>query len=193
MGMGIALVFLVLIGMVALGVVIYAIGIYNQLIQIKVNVDKSWANIDVLLKQRYDEIPKLVKVCEGYMKFEQATLEKVTLARTRYLEAKSPGQVAQADSMLTGALKSLFAVSESYPDLKANNNFMQLQQRVSYLENQIADRREFYNDSVGVYNARIKQIPEVFVANAMGFTDREMYKVAESEKVSPDIKFDMPK
>lgn len=191
--MGIAIVLLVLLVLGVLGLVIFGVGIYNQLIQVKVNVDKSWANIDVLLKQRYDEIPKLVKVCEGYMKYEASVLEKVTLARTKYLEAKTPGQTAQADSMMTSALKSLFAVSENYPALKANENFMQLQGRVSYLENQIADRREFYNDSVAIFNTRIKQIPDIFVANMLGYSDKEMFKVAESDKASPDINFNMPK
>lgn len=191
--MGVALVILILLGMVSLGIIVFFIGVYNQLVHVKINVDKAWANIDVLLKQRYDEIPKLIKVCEGYMKFERETLEKVTLARTKYLDAKTPGQIAQADSGLTGALKSLFAVAENYPALKANENFMQLQGRVSYLENQIADRREFYNDSVAVFNTRIKQIPDIFVANILSYSEREMFKVQESDKASPDISFEMPK
>src|SRR5712691_13277934 len=112
----------------------YLVGVYNQLIQIKVNVDKSWANIEVLEKQRYDEIPKLVKVCEGYMQYERETLEKVIAARTRFLQAKGPSDMAQAGSDMAGALKSLFAVAENYPDLKANQNFNQLQGRVTQLE-----------------------------------------------------------
>jgi LemA protein len=127
------------------------------------------------------------------MKYEQETLAKVTEARTRFLEAKTPGQVAQAESQLAGALKTLFAVSENYPDLKANVNFKQLQERVSYLESQIADRREFYNDSVAVFNTRIQQIPDVFVANIMNYRSKELFKVPEAEKASPDITFDFPK
>lgn len=184
---------LIIVAVVAAAIVLYGVGVYNQLVQVRVNVDKSWSNIDVLLKQRYDEIPKLVKVCEGYMAHERQTLESVTHARTMYLSAKTPGQVAKADSELATALKSLFALSENYPNLKANEGFMQLQQRVSYLENQIADRREFYNDSVAVFNTRIQQIPDVFVANILNYSAAEMYKVAEAEKVSPEIKFNVPK
>lgn len=190
--MGVALLVLVVFTVAIVGVIMYAVGLYNRLIQVRVNVDKSWANIEVLEKQRYDEIPKLVKVCEGYMKFERETLEKVTAARTRFMDAKTPGQMAQADTQLSGALKTLFAVSENYPELKANNNFMQLQQRVSYLENQIADRREFYNDAVGIFNASIKQVPDMFLANLMALKEREMYKVDETERQSPDINFTMP-
>jgi LemA protein len=184
----------VLIGLVVLAVIAvgYLIGIYNQLVQIKVNVDKSWANIEVLEKQRYDEIPKLVKVCEGYMQYERGTLEKVIEARSRFLQAKGPADMAQAGAEMGGALKSLFALAEAYPDLKANQNFTQLQQRVSTLENEIADRREFYNESVTINNARIQQVPYVFLAGTLSMTQREMYKVAPAEKVSPEIKFAMP-
>jgi LemA protein len=184
----------VLIGLVVLTVIAvgYLIGIYNQLVQIKVNVDKSWANIEVLEKQRYDEIPKLVKVCEGYMQYERGTLEKVIEARSRFLQAKGPADMAQAGAEMGGALKSLFALAEAYPDLKANQNFTQLQQRVSALENEIADRREFYNESVTINNARIQQVPYVFLAGTLSMTQREMYKVAPAEKVSPEIKFAMP-
>jgi LemA protein len=191
--MGIALVLLVIAVVVLVVALSYAIGIYNQLININVNVDKSWANIDVLQKQRYDEIPKLVKVCEGYMKYERETLEKITQARTSFMTAKTPGDVAMADTQLAGALKSLFAVSENYPDLKANENFKQLQGRVSYLENQIADRREFYNDAVSIFNSRIKQIPYVFVANMLNYSAKQMYQVADAEKAPPDLNFTFPK
>lgn len=191
--MGIIILFLVILVLVVVGLILYFVGIYNQLIHIRVNIDKSWANIEVLEKQRYDEIPKLVKVCEGYMKYERETLEKVTLARTKFLEAKTPAEIAKADAGLAGALKTLFAVAENYPELKANENFMQLQNRVSYLESQIADRREFYNDSVAVFNTRIKQIPDVFIANILKYTPKEMFKAPELEKVSPEIKFEFPK
>lgn len=191
--MGIMLMILIGAGLIIMLAVLYFVGIYNQLIMIKVNVDKAWANIDVLLKQRYDELPKLVKVCEGYMKYEKETLEKVTLARTRYMEAKTPGQVSRADTQLAGALKTLFAVAENYPELKANQNFMQLQNRVSYLEGQIADRREFYNESVAIYNERIQQVPYVFIANMINYAQKEMYKVGDEDKKSPEIKFDFPK
>jgi LemA protein len=187
---------IVVLVVVGLAVVIaggYFIGIYNQMVAVRVNVDKSWANIDVLEKQRYDEIPKLVKVCEGYMQHERETLEQVIAARTKYLHAKGPGDVAAADASLGGALKSLFALAESYPDLKANQSFLQLQQRVSALENEIADRREFYNDSVMILNTRIDQVPYNFFAGMARCTPREMYKVAAAEKQPPDIRFQFPK
>lgn len=181
----VALVFVIAIG--------YLVGIYNQLVQIKVNVDKSWSNIEVLEKQRYDEIPKLVKVCEGYMQYERDTLEKVISARTKFLAAKGPADMAQAGSEMAGALKSLFAVAEAYPDLKANQNFTQLQQRVTALENEIADRREFYNESVTINNARILQIPYAFFAGMVNCKERELYKVAEAERANPEIKFAFPR
>lgn len=191
--MGLIIFLLLITGLAAMAAIIYFVGVYNNLVKIKVNVDKSWANIEVLLKQRYDEIPKLVKVCEGYMKYESETLQKITLARTKFMEAKTPSQAARADTELAGALKTLFAVSENYPDLKANKNFMQLQERVSYLESQIADRREFYNDSTAIFNTRIKQIPDVLIANMMNLIPKEMFKVPEVEKNPPDIKFNFPK
>jgi len=173
--------------------VFYCVSIYNGLIVVSRNIDKAWANIDVLLKQRHDEIPKLVSVCEGYMKYEQGTLEKITLARTSCMQAKSVGETSQAEGDLAKSLKTLFAVAENYPDLKANSNFTQLQERVSYLESQIADRREFYNDSVNIYNIQINEIPDVFVARQMNLQPREMFKVSEDDAKDVDIKFDLPK
>jgi LemA protein len=190
--MGIVIVLALFAGIAGVVAGVWAIGMYNQLVQVKVNVDKSWSNIEVLQKQRYDEIPKLVKICEGYMQYERETLEKITAARTRFLKAKTPGRVAEADQAMAGALKTLFAVSENYPQLKADATFRQLQERVSYLESQIADRREFYNDSVAILNTRIRQIPDVFIANAMRLAAREMYRVPQGEQASPEIKFTMP-
>ncbi len=171
----------------------YCAGIYNQLIGIRVNVDKSWSNIEVLEKQRYDEIPKLVKVCEGYMQYERDTLQKVIAARTKYLAALGPADKAAAGGEMSSALKSLFALAESYPDLKANQNFMQLQGRITALENEIADRREFYNDSVAILNARIEQIPYVVFARMLDYKPREMYKVAAAETAPPDFEFNLPR
>ncbi len=165
-----------------LSVILYFTSIYNGLIVLSRNIDKAWANIDVLLKQRHDEIPKLVKVCEGYMKYERQTLEKITAARTACLNAKNFGELSQAEGELAKSLKTLFAVAESYPDLKANQNFVQLQLRVNYLENQIADRREFYNDSVNNYNIRINQIPDMLVAQMLRLTSKELFKIGEEEK-----------
>jgi LemA protein len=191
--MGIMVLLLVGFILVLTIVIVYSVSIYNQLIQVKVNVDKSWSNIHVLEKQRYDEVPRLVKVCETYMEFERDTLERVISARTHFMEAKGPAQVAKADSELSGALKSLFAVVESYPDLKANQNFLQLQGRISQLEDQIADRREFYNESVTIFNARIQQIPYVFVAQVLRYEPREMYQVSDEEVRPPEIAFNVPR
>jgi LemA protein len=189
----IALVAIGLFLFLVIGLILYFVAIYNGLIRISQNVDKSWANIDVLLKQRHDEIPKLIKVCEGYMKYERETLEKITAARTACMQARNVGESSQAEAQLGGLLKTLFAVAENYPDLKANQNFLQLQNRISYLESQIADRREFYNDSVNTYNIRIKQIPDMFVAGMLNFLPRELFKVSEEDRKDVDINFDIPK
>jgi LemA protein len=187
------IIFLIVLGLaVAVGGA-YLAGIYNQLVSVRVNVDKSWSNIEVLEKQRYDEIPKLVKVCEGHMQYERATLEKVIEARTRYLAAQGPSAKAQADSQMAGALKSLFAVAENYPELKANQSFLHLQGRITALENEIADRREFYNDSVTILNTRLEQIPYIVFARLLNFMPREMYKVDAAERVAPGIKFAFPR
>jgi len=188
-----SMVLLIVLVVLALVVIGYFVGIYNQLIAVRVNVDKSWSNIEILEKQRYDEIPRLVKVCEGYMQYERDTLEKVISARTRYLGAQGPAAKAQAGTEMAAALKSLFAVAENYPDLKANQNFLQLQQRITALENEIADRREFYNESVTILNTRIEQIPYVFFASLVHCQAREMYRVAEIERTVPEIKFAMPR
>lgn len=178
---------------VVVGVVMYFVSLYNGLIRLSRNTDKSWSNIDVLLKQRHDEIPKLIKICEGYMKYERETLEKITATRTACLQASGVADSAKKEGELSGLLRHLFAVAENYPDLKANQNFSQLQKRVSYLEDQIADRREFYNDSVNSYNIRIHQIPDMFVANMLNFRDKELFKVSEEDKKDVDIKFNFPK
>src|SRR3989344_5777807 len=183
---------IVIIAGVILGVILavaYAVGIYNGLVRVTQNVDKAWANIDVILKQRHDEVPKLSGVCEGYKNFERSTLESVIKARSEYTTASNPNQKVSAAGHLTGALRGLLAVAESYPDLKTSQNFLQLQQRVSALEGQIADRREFFNDSVNVYNIRIKQIPDLFVAGPMGLAPRTLYQVAEADKQDVKIAF----
>jgi len=176
---------------IIVGIILYFVVVYNGLIVLSRNIDKAWANIDVILKQRHDEIPKLIKVCEGYMKYERETLEKITAARTACIQARGIIDSANKEAELGGLLRNLFAVAENYPDLKANQNFVQLQQRVSMLESQIADRREFYNDSVNQYNIRIHQIPDMFVAGMLNFKDRELFKVAEEDKRDVEIKFSL--
>src|SRR5438477_7885195 len=166
-GLIIGIGFLVILVAVAIGLISYFVGIYNSLVALKNNIDRSFSNIDVILKQRHDELPKLIETCKGYMKYEQETRSEERRVGKEYGKAGSVTEKAQADNMITGALKSLFALSESYPDLKANNNFMQLQSRISELEEKIADRREFYNDDVNTYNIRIQELPDVFIAGIM--------------------------
>lgn len=168
----------------------YFIAIYNSLVRLKNDIKKSFANIDVLLKQRSDELPKLIASVKGYMKHEKGTLEELTKARTAIMSATTMAQKAKADSAITGALKTLFAVAENYPNLKANENFIQLQTRISGLENELADRREFYNDSVNNYNIKIQSFPDMIIARMLGYVQpEEMFKVSEAEKQDVKVEF----
>src|SRR5229473_7957992 len=148
------------------GIAIYGVILYNELVRLRNENDRAWANIDVLLKQRHDEIPNLVACVKGYMDHERQTLEAVTQARAASMNAASIPQKAQADLLLTGALRSFFVVAERYPQLKADQNFLALQNRISELEERIADRRKFFNDDVNTYNTRIAQLPDVFLGAA---------------------------
>jgi LemA protein len=174
---------------VVVGAVAYLLMLYNGLIAVKNNVDKAWANIDVLLKQRHDELPNLLEICKGYMKYEGDTLQNVTQARSMYAQAHSIDQKAEASATMTSAVGRLLATAENYPDLKANTNFMQLQTRISELESQIADRREFYNDSVNVFNTRIQEMPDALLAGSMNLQARQMFQVAETDKAPVNISF----
>ena len=178
---------LLLSGMIVL--VAYVVGIYNTLVRLANNIDKAWSNIDVILKQRHDELPKLVEVCNSYMIHERETLESVTKARTAYSEGLNINDKAQAENQIVGALGKLFAVAEQYPDLKANQEFLAVQQRISALENTIADRREFYNDSVNLYNIAIEQIPTLWVAQGVGYTARPLLTVAPSHRKDVRLAF----
>lgn len=173
----------------AVGCVSYLVMIYNGLVALKNDIDKAWANIDVMLKQRHDELSKLLDVCKGYRNFEADTLQKVTQARSMYQQAVTVDQKVQADQSTTTALRGLFAVAESYPDLKANANFTQLQKRITELESQLADRREFYNDSVNTFNIRIQEIPDTLVAQQMHLTPKAMFKVEEADKADVEMSF----
>jgi LemA protein len=176
-----------------LGLIAYAVTIFNGLIALKNDTVKAWANIDILLKQRHDELPKLFDVSKGYMDFERDTLQKVTQARSLYQQAVSVDQKAQADQSMTSALRGFFAVAENYPQLKANDNFLRLQGRITELESQIADRREFYNDSVNTFNIRIQQMPDTFIASFMDMSPRPMFKVEEADKVDVPMTFSAAK
>jgi LemA protein len=183
------LLILLFFGFAMVGALWYFVTMYNGLIALKNDIDKAWANIDIMLKQRHDELTKLLDVCKGYMDYERDTLLKITQARSMYQQAVSVDQKAQADQSMTSALRGFFAVAENYPDLKANNNFQQLQKRITELESQIADRREFYNDSVNTFNIRIQQIPDTFVAAFMSLKAREMFKVEDADKADVAMKF----
>ena len=170
---------------------LYAILLYNGLVTLKHNVGRAWSNIDVLLKQRHDELPKLVETCKQYMQFEQQTLEKVMQARAAVFSAQTAHNVAAlsaAEGALRGSLGNLFAVVEAYPELKASDTFKTLQARISGLENAIADRREFYNDSVNINNVRIEQFPDIVIARLFSFKPFDLLKFETSEAADVNIK-----
>jgi len=168
----------------------YIISIYNGLVTLKHSVSKAWANIDVLLKQRHDELPKLVETCKQYMKFEQETLEKVMKARSSVASAQQQGDIlslGKAESAMRLGLGSLFAVAEAYPDLKADETFQHLQARITGLENSIADRREFYNESVNNNNVRIEQFPDLFIARVFNFKSHDLLEFSDEEKTDVNL------
>lgn len=172
-------------------VVVYAITIYNNLVSLKHGVSKAWSNIDVLLKQRHDELPKLVETCKQYMGYEQETLDKVMQARNAVYAAGQSHDLAAlgvAESQLRMGMGQLFAVAENYPDLKANESFQHLQSRISDLANAIADRREFYNEAVNNNNVRIEQFPDVIVARIMKFLPADLLEFSEKETADVNLK-----
>jgi len=175
------------IGLITL--IAYVVGAYNMLVRLANNIDKAWSNIDVILKQRHDELPKLVEVCNSYMTHERETLESVTRARNAYSAGLNIDDKAQAENQIVGALGKLFAVAEQYPDLKANQEFLAIHQRISALESTIADRREFYNDSVNLYNIAIEQFPTLWVAQQAGYIARPLLSVAPSDRKDMPLAF----
>lgn len=178
LALGLGLIAGVVILLLIVILVFFYFSIYNSLVALKNNIDKSWSNIDVLLVQRNAELTKLLDTVKGYMKHEKTLLTDITKLRASVANAQGPAAKAAASDLLSGMLGKLFAVAENYPQLRASENFQQLQQRVSELENAIADRREFYNDSVNTFNIRIQQIPDTFVAGMMRLTQRELFKPA---------------
>jgi LemA protein len=175
---------------VAVLAVIYAFSIYNGLITLRNQIGKSWANIDVLLKQRSDLVPNLVETVKGYMKHERETLTELTKLRASITQAEGPAAKAKHSEAISAALKTVFAVAENYPKLQASDNFLKLQDQLSSIENQIADRREYYNDSVFLYNTRIHSLPDVIVAKLLGMGDKEYFKATEEEKKNIEVKFE---
>jgi len=171
------------------GFIGYVIVLYNGFVQMKNDVDKAWSNIDLLLKQRYDELPKLIKVCEGYMQHEQRTLEAVIMARGQLNGARSQDEKLQAENALTETLRSLFMVVERYPQLKADAGFRQLSSRISELEDMIADRRELFNEYVNLYNVRLDQFPDVVVARTFNFTARTLWRIDPAHRRDVTVEF----
>jgi LemA protein len=172
-------------------IALYAIMLYNGLVSLKHGVAKAWANIDVLLKQRHDELPKLVEVCKQYKQFEQDTLRAVVEARSNVQSARETqdiGALGEAEGALRKGLGRIFAVAEAYPELRANENFMQLQQRITSLENGIADRRELYNDAVNINNVRVEQFPDSVIARLFAFETKPLLEFSTVEKSDVDIK-----
>lgn len=181
---------IVLLALIAIALM-YGVVIYNNLVRLKHNIAKAWANIDVLLKQRHDELPKLVEVCRQYKQFEEATLTRVIEARGRVADARAQQDVpalGAAEGQLRAGLGQLFAVAEAYPELKTNEHFMQLQTRITSLENALADRREMYNESVNVHNVRIEQFPDLVVARLFQFSEKPLLEFSTAEKADVDMR-----
>ena len=186
-----------MIGMIILGllvlIVVIAIGMYNSLVRLKVQCDNAWADIDVQLKRRYDLIPNLVETVKGYAGHEKGTLEAVINARNRAMTATNPGDKAQAENMLSGALKSLFALSEAYPQLRAIESFTSLQNSLSQIEDNVQNARRYYNAVVRDLNTKIQQFPTNILANMLGFKPREFFEVsAAAEREAPRVSFNAP-
>jgi len=175
---------IVLIAIIVLG--LWIISSYNGLIRLRTRSDEAWSDIDVQMKRRYDLIPNLIETVKGYAVHESQTLEKVTEARTKAMGAQSLGEHAESENMLSGALKSLFAVSESYPDLKANQNFLELQRELSDTENKIQASRRFYNTNVRDLNIGIETFPSSVIANMFKFEKKEFFELAESEAAAKE-------
>ncbi|WP_027382448.1 LemA family protein [Epilithonimonas caeni] len=179
----------VIIGLVILGLLNVIVSTYNRLVMLKNNVDKSFVNIDVLLKQRADEIPNLIKVVKESMRFEESMLTKLTELRTSFLNANSVEEKVELSNQMQDQLKSIFAVAENYPDIKTNQNFQLLQGRVSQIEDAIADRREFYNESVTMYNIGIAEFPNLILAKMMLYGKKQLLQITEQEKKYDGITF----
>jgi LemA protein len=180
---------IILLGVIVL-IALYLVALYNGLIKEKVDIDEAWGQIDVQLKRRNDLIPNLVETVKGYAKHEKGVFEEVTKARSAVMKAEGPADTAKAENMLSGALKSLFAVAENYPTLKANENFMGLQSELSDTEDKIAYARQYYNTQVMEFNVKIQVFPSMIFAQMMGFTSKEFFKTDEEEKKNVQVKFD---
>ena len=181
---------IIIIVVVIVVLVLIFVSIYNGLVKLRNRVDNAWSQIDVQLKRRHDLIPNLVETVKGYAKHEAETLENVVQARNMAMNAHGVAETAQAENVLSGALKSLFALSEAYPDLKANTNFLELQEELTSTEDRVAYSRQFFNDTVLKYNNKIQTIPSNVVAGMFNFTAREFFEVDEPEARNvPKVEF----
>lgn len=169
--------------------VLVVVGIYNSLIQLRNRVENAWAQIEVQLKRRNDLIPNIVETVKGYAKHEKGLFENVTKARAAVMSAPTPQAKAEASNFLSSTLKSLFAVAENYPELKANENFQQLQEELSRTEDKIAYARQFYNDIAMTYNVRTETVPSNIVASLFGFERKELFQAPEGEREAPKVEF----
>jgi LemA protein len=182
-------IYLVIILVVVVLVGLYLVATYNGLVGLRNRIENAWAQIDVQLKRRYDLIPNLVETVKGYAAHERETLERVIQARNQAMAAQGPHDQANAENMITGALKSLFALSEAYPDLKANQNFLQLQEELTGTEGRIAYARQFFNDVVNRYNTKIQSFPAMLIAQRMGFAEREYFEADDESRGPVDVQF----
>ena len=170
-------------------IALYAVGLYNAFVSLRQKVAEAWADIDVQLKRRYDLIPNLVETVKGYASHESGVFEEVTKARSQAMQATGLEDKAQAENVLSGTLKSLFAVSEAYPDLKANENFLELQRELSDTENKIQASRRFYNSVVLSLNTKVESFPDTIIANMFGFIKKDYFEIAEAEKEVVKVSF----
>ncbi|MGZ3707168.1 MAG: LemA family protein [Bdellovibrionota bacterium] len=182
------------IGLIGVAVVggLFLTSVYNSLVGLRLEVDRSWANIDLLLKQFHDEIPMIVQLCEQYMKYERGTIDQILQARSRYGSATATGDKVDAANALGTAMRGIFALGEAYPDLKSNEQFRKIEDRISTMQDHLSDRREMFNSVVTAYNARIQSAPEVFVASFFGFQPLNLFKVDEADKTAPKLELKIP-
>lgn len=182
---------IIVLVVIAVTAFLFYVTINNSLVALKQQVAKAWANIDVILKQRFDEVPQLIEVINQYVQHEKNILTTIAEARKEYGTARNEAEKMRANQTFSSALPAIFALGENYPELKSNHNFVQLQRRISELEESLSHRREHYNESVTIYNTRIEQFPSSLVARQLGYTEKNLFQVADSEKVRPDLKINV--
>jgi LemA protein len=184
---------MILVGVALIVFFLIGLNIYNGLVSLKNQLQRAWANIDVILKQRYDEIPQLIQVIEQYSGYEAGLLQKIAEARSHYGAARSVDEKIKSSQEMSIALSGIAAIGEAYPELKANQNFMNLQSRISGLESTLSDRRETYNEVVANFNTRLEQFPDVIAARILGYQAQSLFQVSEAERQAPSLKMNLPK